>query len=306
MTKTLNKYWGKLLGGLINLLYFTFFFILCCLIISDVFFFGKMTMPETPAYIFIIFFLAPAIYAVKLGLGTFVRLVEFVIPQLIVIYGLLVLLVLPKLELTKLLPVMAEGIKPVLGGAIPNLNFPFAQILPIAFYYKFIKADKSGGNKFIIFCFLGIVAATILLTFRALASAAAFDQMTLQTLTYPPFSTIRLIEVGEILERLDALLLGIFYLTTFFKFIITYYIICQIISDCFQAGKPEDFALPVAVLLGISMPLLIPRFDVILDFVVPYFFLFLPIFFPIPILLYATIKVRDKSTQENKKKLQGQ
>jgi spore germination protein KB len=293
MTKTLNKYWGKLLGGLINLYYLFFFFILCCLVLSDVYYFGKITMPETPGYIFIIFFLVPAIYAVKLGVENIARLSEFTIPILAISYCLLFTLVLPKMDFENLVPIMSDGIKPVLGGALPNMNFPYGQMLPIAFYYKYTTSD-SKGNKFIKYGFWAVLGATILLTFRSIVSITTFDESTLKTLTFPPFSSIRLIEVGDVLERLDALLLAIFYGTTFLKFVITYYVICQIISDQFQAGSPKDFALPVAILIGVSMPFLIPRFDIIIQSILPYFFSSLPLFIPIPLLLYATIKIKKR------------
>ncbi|ABR49339.1 spore germination protein [Alkaliphilus metalliredigens QYMF] len=300
MTNALNKYWGKLLGGLMNLYYALFFFILCCLVVSDVFYFGKITMPETPGYIFIIFFIVPAVYGVKLGLEVFVRLLEFLLPILIIVYCILFLLVLSKLDFGKVLPIMSQGIKPVLAGAIPNMNFPYAQILPVIFYYRYTKTKARGKSQFLKYTFIAIFLATVLLTFRALASVASFEEETLKTLNFPPFSTIRIIEVGDIIERLDPLFLAVFYVTTYFKFIITYYVICEIISDYFQLGEPKDFAWPVAILIGVSMPFLIPRFDVILAWVVPYFFVSLPLFAPIPLLLFITIKLKDKKHRKHK------
>lgn len=294
MTKVLNKYWGKLLGGLINLYYSFFFFILCCLIVSDVFYFGKITMPETPGYIFIIFFLIPAVYGIKLGLEVMTRLIELLMPILVIIYCILSILVLPKLDFQKLLPVMAEGVKPILSGSIPNMNFPYAQILPIVFYYRHTKISSREQSKFLKYTFMGIFLATIILTLRALASAAAFEEATLKTLTFPPFSTIRIIEIGDIVERLDPLLLAVFYATTYFKFILTYYVICEMISGYFQVGEPKDFAWPIAIFIGVSMPFLISRFDIVIETTVPYFLVSLPLFLPIPLLLYITIKLKNK------------
>lgn len=255
-------------------------------------------MPETPGYVFIIFLLIPSIYAIKLGLETISRLAELILPWLVFIYFFLFLLVIPKLDFGNISPILADGIKPVLGGAIPNMNFPYAQILPIAFFYKYTRANTEGKGKFLAYAFLAILASTLLLTFRSIASITAFEEETLKVLKFPPFSTIRLIEVGEVLERLDALLLAIFYCTTFLKFILTYYVICQIVSDYFEAGTPRDFALPVAVLIGVSMPFLIPRFDVILQTIVPYFLVSLPLFLPIPLLLYLTIKIKKRGDRK--------
>jgi len=293
MTKTLNKYWGKLLGGVANLYYLIFFFILCLLIVSDVFYFGKITMPETPGYVFIVFLIVPAVYAVKLGVETMARLIEFLIPLLAIIYCILFIMVIPKLDINNLQPIMSEGIRPVLSGAIPNMNFPYAQILPVAFYYKYTKTNNKRSNEFLKYTFIGIFMSTVLLTFRSLASAAAFEEATLITLTYPPFSTISLIEIGDIIERLDLFMLAIFYVTTFIKFTITYNIICEIISDYFETGEPRDFSVPIAILIGISMPFLIPRLDVVFKILVPYFFISLPLLVPIPLILFITIKIKN-------------
>ena len=290
--ETLSKYWGRFIGGIVTLFYTLFFFILCCLIVSDVFYFGKITMPETPGYVFIIFFLVPAVYGIKLGLETIGRLLEFILPMIIVVYCALFLMVIPKLDFLKLFPIMEGGVKPVLAGAIPNMNFPYAQLLPIVFYYKYTRVNLQGSDKFLKAAFIAVLLATILLSFRAIAPATAFGEATLKTLTYPPFSTIRLIEIGDVLERLDALFLATFYGTTFFKFIITYNVICQIIADYFKTGEASDFSLPVAIVIGVAMPFLLPRFDVILQTVVPFFFVSLPLLFPIPFLLYIIIRIK--------------
>ncbi len=292
LTEIYNAYWGKFVGGIVSLFYVLYFFLLCCLIVSDVFYFGKITMPETPGYIFIIFFIIPPIYGVKLGLETLSRLLEFLLPIFIVIYCSLFLMVFPKLDFTRLLPLLPDGIKPVIAGAIPNMNFPYAQLLPLVYFYKYSNINPKGKAMYLKSVFWGILLSTILLTLRSIASASAFGNDTLMTLTYPPFSTIRLIEIGEVLERLDALFLAVFYVTTFFKFSITYFVICEIISDYFKVGSPKDYALPVALLIGVSMPFLIPRFDVILQTVVPYFFISMPLFFPIPLMLYCTMRLK--------------
>jgi len=138
----------------------------------------------------------------------------------------------------------------------------------------------------------------MLLTIRSLASAAAFEEATLITLTFPPFSTISLIEIGDIIERLDLFMLAIFYVTTFFKFILTYYIICKIISEHFDVGEPGDFAVPVAILIGVSMPFFIPRLDVVFKIIVPYFYSSLPLLIPIPLMLFTTIKIKNKKQIE--------
>ncbi len=292
LTEIYDEYWGKLLGGMASLFYLIYFFILCCLIVADVFYFGKITMPETPGYVFIIFFLIPPIYGVKLGLETVSRLLEFILPIIVVIYCSLFLMVFPKLDFTRLLPLIPDGINPVIAGAIPNMNFPYAQLLPLVYFYKHSNINAKGKTTFLKTIFWGILLSTILLTLRSIASASAYGNDTLKTLTYPPFSTIRLIEIGEVLERLDALFLAVFYVTTFFKFSITYYVICEIISDYFKVGSPKDLAMPVALLIAVSMPFLIPRFDVILQTVVPYFYVSIPLFFPLPLLLYGTIRLK--------------
>lgn len=304
LPQAINKYWGKIIGTFVNLYYLLFFYFLCILIVADVFFFGKVTMPETPPFIFIIFFLVPALYAAKLGLETLARFTEFILPFIVLTYILMKLLILPKMEFINLLPIMEYGMGPVLEGAIPNLNFPYAQLLPVVFFYKYVVTEKENKKRFLYFFFAAIFLNSLLLLIRTITSISAFEINVLKNMTYPPYSTIRLIEVGEVIERVDSMLFGTFYATTFLKFSITFFVICQIISDHFEAGAPKDFATPMLVLIGVSMPFLIPRFDIILGSVVPYLYVFSPIFFTIPILLFITIKVknRKKHGQKAKKK----
>ncbi|KAB3531090.1 GerAB/ArcD/ProY family transporter [Alkaliphilus serpentinus] len=292
MPMVLTKYWGRFIGGIVCLYYFYYLFILCNLVLSDVFYFGKITMPETPGYIFAIFLMAPAIYAVKLGLEAMSRFLEFLIPPLIGLYIFLFILVIPKLNFSNLLPIASDGILPILRGAIFNMSFPFADFLPIVFFYQYIKDDINKDRKFIKSTFSAVFLITVMLTFRAITSVAAFEEATLKSLTFPPFNTIRIIEVGDVLERLDAIFIAIFYGTTFFKFTLTYYVACKIVSDYFNAVEVKIFSTPIAVLIGLSMPFLMPSFNIILRTSITYFFITLPLLFILPLLLYVTINVK--------------
>lgn len=299
MTITLNQYWGRFIGGIANLYYLYFFFILSNLIASDVFYFGKITMPETPGYVFVIFLLVPAVYAVKLGIETISRFLEFLLPLLVIIFCILFIFLLPKLELRNLLPIASNGIKPILAGTIPNISFPFADLLPIVFFYQYTRKDTEDNSKFLKTTFSAILLITLLLTLRAMATVASFEEMTLKTLTFPPFNAIRIIKIGDVLERLDALFLAVFYTTTFFKFTITYYVICKIITDFFNISGPKIVAVPMAVLIGVSMPFLFPSFDTVLKGSISSFYLVIPLLLLMPIILYITIKVKGKGDQEN-------
>lgn len=301
-TQIVDKYWGKIIGTFVNLYYLLFFYFLCVLVVKDVYFFGKVTMPETPPYVITIFFLVPALYAAKLGLEAIARFTEFLLPFAVVVYISLNLFILPKLEFNNLLPVMEYGIGPVLEGALPNLNFPYGQLLPVAFFYKYVVTENKNKRKFLYYFYGAILVSTVLLLLRTVTSISAFELNVLKNMTFPPYSTIRLIEIGNVIERVDALLLANFYSTTFLKFCITFFVICQIVSDHFETGAPKDFATPIAILIAVSTPFLIPEFDVIRGSIVPDFIVFFPIFFIIPFLLFLTIIFKDK---RNKKKTTG-
>ncbi|KAB3531091.1 GerAB/ArcD/ProY family transporter [Alkaliphilus serpentinus] len=294
MPMVLNRYWGRFIGGLANLYYLAFFFILSNLILSDVYYFGKITMPETPGHIFLIFLIAPAIYAVKLGIEIISRFLQLLLPLLIILYSLLFAFAIPKLDFSNLLPVAADGIMPIIGGAIPNMNFPYAQILPIVFFYQYTSKAADNGDKFTKYTFAGIFMATLLLSFRGIASISAYEEATLKSLTFPPFNTIRIIEVGDVLERLDAVFIGVFYATTFYKFTITYYAMCKIVSEYFHANDAQTFSVPIAALIGLSMTFFIPTFNMISVAIIPYLVLFIPLLFIMPILLYITVRVHKE------------
>jgi len=80
----------------------------------------------------------------------------------------------------------------------------------------------------------------------------------------------------------------------FFKFIITFYVICECINDSVGKGKPSNYAIPVAILILVLMPFLLPRFELVLKVSMAYLFTSFPLFFVIPILLFITIKIREK------------
>ncbi len=130
---------------------------------------------------------------------------------------------------------------------------------------------------------------------------ATFSEDFLKVLAFPPFSTIRVIEIADVIERLDSIFIAIFYATTFLKFLITYYVICQITKEFFGIGELKAVSLPIGILLGISMPFLFPRFDIIGNNIVPYFYASIPLLFIMPVVLYITIMVKDKGQKKLQK-----
>ncbi|MGG1555885.1 GerAB/ArcD/ProY family transporter [Paenibacillus ferrarius] len=157
-----------------------------------------------------------AIYAISMGIRTLFHITEALLPIVMISYMLLTFLIfLAKLvQPGNLLPVLEHGIAPVLKAAFPDIiSFPFGQTV-IFFMLWHLIPDKQKMKRF------SLISYTIVALF--LVSMNMLNIMvlgvTINSLSILPFlQAVQLIEVGNILERLDVMVTLLLFLGLFVK-----------------------------------------------------------------------------------------
>lgn len=130
-------HFGRYLGGFVGLLYALWFAYESMRNVRDV---GELTvmalLTSTPRWIIMLLIISVAAYTVSKGLEVFVRVVQLLFPIAAISYGfLLVLLFITRLpQITNLLPILENGLLPVMKVAFPDLlSFPFGQMVVFVF-----------------------------------------------------------------------------------------------------------------------------------------------------------------------------
>lgn len=193
---------GPVLGKLVGIGYILWFVHINAIIVRE---FGDFLlsafMPETPLMAFNIVLLILAAWGVKGGLEVICRAGEWVFPLFITSLVIIFLGLIPDYDWSNLLPVMEEGIRPVLLGGLAPAGFR-GEIVIMLMFLPYINHHKKTGR----YLAVTVVLLGVLLALTTVMTSAVMGGLT-QYLTFPTFSLARFVSIAHFIERMEALIL---------------------------------------------------------------------------------------------------
>ncbi|MDQ6418655.1 GerAB/ArcD/ProY family transporter [Paenibacillus sp. LHD-117] len=242
LIEVINDHFGKWLGFVFSLSYVIYF---CYKSIRNVREFGDLInmvlLPNTPISAIMLIVCGMAAYTVFSGVNVFFRMAEFILPIVIGIYVLLFLIMAGAglLHLENVLPVLDEGIKPVLKAAFPGLiSFPFGELVLFLMYWKYAEQD-GGMIRVTMKCYIfsGLfITLTNLLLLSGLGKLGA-------VVTIPFLHITKFIQVAKFLERIDPLVALLLFTGVYFK--LTAYFMGAVLALRYLMKIPERYAVPL-------------------------------------------------------------
>ncbi|MQL51021.1 GerAB/ArcD/ProY family transporter [Desulfofundulus thermobenzoicus] len=203
---------GPLAGKLLALIYILFFLHINGVIVRE---FGELVataiMPTTPQVAFAVVLVMVCTYGVYQGLEVIARVMELIYPTILILFGLVLLLVSGHMDPGNLLPVMENGIKPVLRGSLDPIAWR-GEVFTLAMLMPYLARPEIARRNGII----AIIAIGFILVVDAMTSTAVFGVST-GRLNYATFEIVRLAGFGQFLTRLDAIWIAIWVLSIFGK-----------------------------------------------------------------------------------------
>ncbi|WP_090818484.1 GerAB/ArcD/ProY family transporter [Paenibacillus sp. yr247] len=182
--------------------------------------FGEITnltlLNSTPKFVTMLITVLLAAYAIAMGIEVFCRVTEALLPLVALSYGILILLIFISglVKTDNILPILDNGIAPVLRAAFPDiLSFPFGQMV-LFFMIWHLLPNQKNMKKISIIAYL--MVALFLITMNILNIMVLGDTLAANS-TLPFLQTVQLIQVGDVLERLDVLVTLLLFLGLFVK-----------------------------------------------------------------------------------------
>lgn len=146
LVEILRDRFGKVIGNIIAILYIWYFIHLASLVFRN---FGSFmlttTYPKTPLEVIIAVFALVVMYAVNSGVEVVGRMSEILVPFVPVIVVIISLGILTVHDFTAFLPVLENGISPVIKASLNLLTFPFGET--IVFLMIFPHLNKRENLK---------------------------------------------------------------------------------------------------------------------------------------------------------------
>jgi spore germination protein KB len=241
----LQRILGKWAGSAVALFYLHFFLFASCMYIREIEDFTATQIYErVPGSIIRSMVLLLVICAVYLGLEVIGRSVEVFLPMFaFFLVGLLVLL-LPEAQWDRLLPILGTPVPTLLEAVKFSVFYPFSEVLIILMIYPYVRT-QSHTTRDVIF---SVLLAAFALDLIVLLSITVLGVYFSQEHFYPAYILAQKINVGEFLQRIEALMGFTWCISTYFKTVLYFYGFTLGTAQLFRLHSHRILILPVGLL----------------------------------------------------------
>lgn len=279
------------MGKLVGLLYVLYFFhALSVFLYQWSAFLTTAVMPETPVLFILVSLLPFCAYAVLKGIEVIARLAEFFAP--LVFVGLITsfLLLTKDMDLKVFTPFMEKGFMSILLGAFV-IALRTSEILVVAMLLPYLNANKRDVKLVFISSYSILAFFWIICTITVLATLG-LDLTRILQFSY--FAAIRLVNVGDFIERIESIHLAVWILSGFLRITLYYYVIVIGFSQAFSLKNYKPLVIPTLTIilpLSVTLQTNIAELNEFLSYKIePWFNLFFILFIPSILLLIAVIR----------------
>jgi spore germination protein KB len=287
---------GKIPGKLIGLIYIWFFLYMTALTAREFSeFMVTVFMDEMPTIIFIATLIFACALAIYQGLEVIGRINEVLIMLVIGFFLLSMLMTMSELQPFRILPILANGIIPVLKGSI-HVAGRMGEVFVIAFLLPYMNRTTKAGRTGII----SVLVLAFLFILSIIVSVLCFGALETGRLLFPNYMVARNIIFPDVLERQESMFMLIWVTGTFLKLTICYYITVLATGQWLNLGSYRPLILPlgtIIVVLSFIIHVSIAELVAFLDKIWgPYAF---SIELGIPVILLILAVIRRKGVKTN-------
>ncbi|CAG7633118.1 endospore germination permease [Paenibacillus allorhizosphaerae] len=245
---------GRWLTVILAIPYLCAVFWMLAAIVMDIGTFFKSTMMKQTStdLIHTLFFLLAALTA-RAGIEVMARMFVVLLLSMIGFIAIVLLMVSPHYHPYFLLPVMPDGIKPVLHGTYIAYGFPFAEVTLFAMMLPYVRnQDKHLQGKHMVLALLvnGVtLLASVVCSIMAEGPLAGHMKFSL-------FQLARLIYIQEIFERVESVIGFSLIAGSYMKATIVLFILSKVFARLAKMQDDRILIFPIALtclLLSLTM-----------------------------------------------------
>lgn len=293
---------GKWIGKIVSISFYIFLSILGGTVLWDIGnFMVTQIFDETPIEAFHLVFISIVIMGTRLGIETIVRTAEILIPWMFLLLFVLIILIVPQIDFTKIQPVLENGFKPVLHSAIFFSAIPFVQLVVFLMIFPYVNRLEKASKAY----FFGTVIAGVFLIMITTVSITVLGATITSQQAFPSYILSKKISVGKFLERMEAIIAIVWMLTIYFKLTTIFYALSLGIAQTLNMKDYRVVTIPLGAIITILAVTTSPNTVYINELAstewIPYSYTYGVL---MPLVLFITAKIRKLSTltgQDNKK-----
>lgn len=237
--------YGNIIGKFISFFYIIFFFLLTSLnmrYFGD--FFILLVMPETPLLVFILLIALLCASAIRNGIEVIARCSFTLVFVTIFLYFLGNILVLKEMELSNLLPFFDISISKLLRGSHIIGSIIFGEVFIFTMIIPYLNNHKLAKRSIL----LALISGFLIIFIIAIQNITILGPL-VSIYLYPTYNTFGLINIGDLLNRLEVFFIITLITTMFLKITIIYYATIIGSAQFFNLRTYLPLVLPIGALL---------------------------------------------------------
>ncbi|MGZ4032605.1 MAG: GerAB/ArcD/ProY family transporter [Tumebacillaceae bacterium] len=237
---------GKWLGKAVALLFVAHFFLLATLVLRNIGdFITTNVMTDTPIQIIHTVFVLVVIMGIGLGLETLARASEILFPWVILLFFILTIFLLKEVHIEKILPIYENGFKPVARAGLTLIGTPFLELVSFLMIFPYVKKRQGATGAFLVG---SLVGGSILIILSLITILVLGADITARN-NYPSYALAKKISVGNFLERVEAMMAGIWFISIFMKVAICFYASALGLSQVLGMKQYRTLLLPMGMIM---------------------------------------------------------
>ncbi|MBP1992239.1 GerAB/ArcD/ProY family transporter [Paenibacillus eucommiae] len=296
---------GRWLGKVAIALFLIYVFVSAALTLRNIGdFMTTQIMQDTPIQAVHILFMIVVVMGVKLGLEPLARAAELFFPFIVLLIIILVLLIAPQMKMVNLQPVLDEGFFPVLKATIAFSTFPFLGSVTFLMIFPAVNRIEKAGKAL----FIGVLLAGVILTVIAVVGISVIGADHAARSSFPSYEIARRINIGDFLERIEAIMAIIWFLTIFFRLSIMHYVLSLGIAQTLRLSQYQVLAIPLGVFIIPFSIFLVPNTTYLSTFnkiTLPVFIFTIALLLPLLLLIVAVFRKKRGPKIETDNRVSG-
>ncbi|WP_027408596.1 endospore germination permease [Anoxybacteroides tepidamans] len=283
---------GKFFGKIIGFVFLFFYLHADGIVVREYgeFIVGNFLMRTPPIFVMgtMVFICA---LAVRGGVEVIGRLAEMIVPVVTLVILIFVILLIPDMDATNMLPIMEKGIIPSIKGAVTPQSW-FSEFFLMAFFLPYL-ANGENGKKWGIISVLAVFLTLFIINITVLFVLGGITA----NFVYPVMSAVRYISIADFLEHLEAFVMAVWVGGTFLKITVFYYVVALGTAQWLNLPDYRMLVFPLGFLLLVFSEWIAPslmELSHLLATTVPFYLSSIQIVLPLILLLIAKFRNRNR------------
>jgi spore germination protein KB len=211
---------------------------------------------ETPVEATHIILALVLIMGVRLGLETFSRAAEILFPGFILLIVILVVFISPQIQIENIQPIFEVELKPLSRATLSVVvTSSFNSIVLLMIFPAFVNQPKGAQKAFFIGSLIGgiVIVVITLLCILVLGAETSARQL------FPSFTLARKINVWGFIQRIEAIIAMMWFISMYFKMVLYFYASCIGIAQVLNLKDYRPLTFPLGVLIVILSLIIYPN-----------------------------------------------